>query len=168
MIEGCFLARSLHSLKAPRSLRGRGGDTGTRRGFPWRSLRLCERMLLLFLVTHYLLLLHVFARGTSFSSRQFVALIQAAKVSRHQDRQGILVFTLCVLRALGGESFCSASGLASQPARRRDWWNSLRYPLETTRNKNDNGTGIRYDLHGRVYLEVLLRRLSSSSRSSGR
>jgi len=37
------------------------------------------------------------ARGTSFPSRPFVALTQAAKVSRHQDRQGILVFTLCVL-----------------------------------------------------------------------
>jgi len=30
-----------------------------------------------------------------------------------------LVFTLCILRALGGEHFCSASGLAPQPARRR-------------------------------------------------
>jgi len=66
------------------------------------------------------------ARGTSFPSRPFVALTQAAKVSRHQDHRGILVFTLCVLRALGGESFCFA--------RRRDWWNSLRYPLETRRN----------------------------------
>ena len=78
------------------------------------------------------------ARGTSFSSRPFVAVTQAAKVSRHQvsrhkvsryqDRQGILVFTLCVLRALGGESFCCA--------RRRDWRNSLRYPLETARSPN--------------------------------
>ena len=70
------------------------------------------------------------ARGTSFSSRPFVAFTQAAKVSRHQDRQGILVFTLCVLRALGGESFCFA--------RRRDWWNSLRYPLETARSRNSD------------------------------
>jgi len=66
------------------------------------------------------------ARGTSFPSRPFVALTQAAKVSRHQDHRGILVFTLCVLRALGGESFCFA--------RRRDWWDSLRYPLETRKN----------------------------------
>jgi len=62
------------------------------------------------------------ARATSLSSRPFVALTQAAKVSRHQ---GILVFTLCVLRALGGENFCFA--------RRRDRRNSLRYPLETAR-----------------------------------
>ncbi len=40
--------------------------------------------------------LHVFARGTSFSSRPFVAFTQAAEVSRHQDRQGIFVFTLRV------------------------------------------------------------------------
>ncbi len=62
------------------------------------------------------------ARGTNLSSRPFVAFTQALsavpaqagakvsrhQVSRHQDRQGILVFTLCVLRALGGESFCFA------------------------------------------------------------
>jgi len=50
-------------------------------------------------------------RGTSFSSCPFVALTQAAKVSQHtQDRQGILLFTLCVLRALSGESFCFSQG----------------------------------------------------------
>ena len=50
------------------------------------------------------------ARGTSFPSRPFVALTQAAKVSRHQDHRGILVFTLCVLCALSGESFCFSQG----------------------------------------------------------
>ena len=34
---------------------------------------------------------------------------------------------LCVLRALGGESFCLA--------RIKAWWNSLRYPLETARSR---------------------------------
>ena len=48
------------------------------------------------------------------------------KVSRYQGRQGILVFTLCVLCALGGENFYCA--------RRRDWLSSLRYPLETARS----------------------------------
>ena len=43
----------------------------------------------------------------------------------HEEHEGILLFTLCVLRALGGERSCSASGLAPQPARRRDRNNPL-------------------------------------------
>jgi len=69
--------------------------------FLMRSLRLCER------------------------HKLFLSPVRCTHSSR-KDRQEILVFTLCVLRALGGESFCFA--------RRRDWWNGLLYPLETTKS----------------------------------
>jgi len=66
----------------------------------------------------FLCVLCSFARGTSFSSCPFVAL--TLKPQRYRDTK------------------CSAPSAvkASASLRRRGWWNSLRYPLETTRNLN--------------------------------
>ena len=77
---------------------------------PLRSLRLCER--------HK----DLTAEGAEIAEKGHDSWISNIFFSLP-----VSIF-LCVLRALSGESFCFA--------RRRDCWNSLRFPLETARNRN--------------------------------